>query len=169
MQGDLIELDLSKFTVMKRVILIDGNNLIHKIPDLRRLYSENPEAAVLTLLERVKRNISSDGKPILVMDGDGNIKNNCIVYSGRFTADDVIRKYIEEEYQKKSIAVITSDNEIISIAKACGCDIIKSEEFSLTGVVKNNPTKKSNKKEDTNEKPSGMSKKDFDFFKKHFS
>lgn len=151
-----------------RTVIVDGNNVIHKMNNLKRLFAENPEAAQLSLYESIKGKLSKNDKLVLVFDGFSNIKSPNIIFSGVKTADDIIRKYIEENYQKKAMAVISSDNEILSIARACSCEILKSEDFIAE--------KKSLKNENINhlmpkdnEKPDGMSKKDFEFFKNQFS
>ncbi len=136
--------------------------------NLKRLFKENPESAQLSLYESVKGKMSRNDKLVLVFDGFSNIKSANIIFSGVKTADEIIRKYIEENYQKKSMAIITSDNEILSIAKACGCEILKSEDFvSEKKSLKNENINHLMPKD--NEKPEGMSKRDFDFFKNKFS
>ena len=136
---------------------------------IRKLFSENPESAQLTLYESIKSRLNKNDKLILVFDGFSNIKSPNILFSGVKKADEVIRRYIEENYNKKSIAVVSSDNEILSIARACGCEILKADDFIVERKIKStdNINHYLPKKED--EKPDGMSKKDFDFFKKHFS
>lgn len=152
-----------------RTIIIDGNNVIHKMQGIRKLFSENPESAQLTLYESIKSRLNKNDKLILVFDGFSNIKSPNILFSGVKKADEVIRRYIEENYNKKSIAVVSSDNEILSIARACGCEILKADDFIVERKIKStdNINHYLPRKED--EKPDGMSKKDFDFFKKHFS
>ena len=147
-----------------RTVIIDGNNLLHKYNNLKRLFLENPESAQLSLYESVRNKLSKNDKLVLVFDGFSNIKSPNIIFSGVKTADDIIRKYIEDNYQKKSMAIISSDNEIISIARACSCEILKSEDF----ISDNKAFKDKNINHlmpKDNEKPDGMSKKDFDFFK----
>jgi len=151
-----------------RTVIIDGNNLLHKMQNLKRLFKENPESAQLTLYENVRGKLSKNDKLVLVFDGFSSIKSPNIIFSGVKTADDIIRKYIEDNYQKKSMAVISSDNEILSIARACSCEILKSEDFvSEKKTLKNENINHLMPKD--NEKPEGMSKKDFDFFKNKFS
>ena len=43
-----------------KYLIIDGYNLLHKIPYLKNLLRENPDSAQMTLLEMVKRNINND-------------------------------------------------------------------------------------------------------------
>ena len=151
-----------------RTVIIDGNNLLHKMPNLKRLFKENPESAQLSLYETIKGKLSKNDKLVLVFDGFSNIKSSNIIFSGVKTADDIIRKYIEENYQKKSMAVISSDNEIISIARVCSCETLKSEDFvSEKKTLKNENINHLMLKD--SEKPEGMSKRDFDFFKNKFS
>ena len=150
-----------------RTIIVDGNNVIHKMQGIRKLFSENPEAAQLSLYESIKGKLNKNDKLILVFDGFSNIKSPNIVFSGVKKADDVIRKFIEDNYNMKAIAVISSDNEILSIARACGCEILKSEDFVSDRKIKS--TDNINHNMPKVEKPEGMSKKDFDFFKRQFS
>lgn len=151
-----------------RIVLIDGNNVLHKIQSLKKLFSENPEAAQLSLYENIKGKIDKNDKLILVFDGFSNIKSPNIIFSGNKTADEIIRIYIEEHYNKKQIAVITSDLDILRIAKVCGCEILKSEEF-VTYRKYNTNSNINHILSDEEEKPDRMSKKDFDFFKNQFS
>ncbi len=151
-----------------RTVIIDGNNLLHKMQNLKRLFKENPESAQLSLYEAVKGKLSRNDKLVLVYDGFSSIKSPNIIFSGVKTADEIIRKYIEDNYGKKSMAVVSSDNEILRIAQACGCEILKSEDFvSERKIMKSDNINHVMPKND--EKPDGMSKKDFDFFKNQFS
>ncbi|MDD5363594.1 MAG: NYN domain-containing protein [Ignavibacteria bacterium] len=149
-----------------RVVIIDGNNLLHKTPGLKKMFSENPETAQFSLYESVKSKVGKHDKLILVFDGFSSLKSPHIVFSGKKTADEVIRKYIEDNYEKHAIAVVTSDNGILSIARMCGCEILKSEEF--VAAKKKNADINQLYIEDK-EKPDGMSRKDFDFFKNKFT
>jgi len=149
-----------------RVVIIDGNNLLHKISGLKSLLKENPDAAYLSLYESLKTKLNRNEKLILVFDGFSNIQSKNIIFSGAITADEVIRKYIEDNYERQKIALVSSDNGIKSIAEKCGCEILNSEDFIVI-KKKEKSVEQLLKKDD--EKPAGMSKKDFDFFKKSFS
>ena len=148
-----------------RTVIVDGNNLLHKTGNLKKLFRENPESAQLSLYEQLKSKLYGSDKLVLVFDGFSSIKSDKIIFAGRLTADEVIRKYIEENYQIRTLALITSDNGIISIAEKCGVEILKSEDFA-TGT-KTISTKKTYKQE-KQEKPESISRKDFNFFKDKF-
>lgn len=153
-----------------KTIVIDSNNLIHKVSELKRLFSENAESAQLTLVESVKSKVNKNYKLIFVFDGFGNIKRSNVEYSGKKTADEVIRKYIEDNYSKKTLAIVTSDAEIQRLAKICGCEVKKSEDFWKelnTSLAKNKNINQLLYKD--GEKPDRISKKELEEFKKYFT
>jgi predicted RNA-binding protein with PIN domain len=153
-----------------KTIIIDSNNLIHKVSEFKKLFNENPESAQLSLIESVKSKINKNYKLIFVFDGFGNIKRNNVFYSGKITADEVIRKYIEDNYRKHTLMVVSSDAEIQRLAKICGCEIKKSEDFWKELNTFRTKGKNINQllyKE--GEKPDRISKKELEEFKKYFT
>ena len=151
-------------------IIIDCNNLIHKIPGFKKIFSENPESAQLSLIESVKSKVKTKSKIIFVFDGFGKLLKKDVVYSGKLSADDVIKKYIEENYQKNNLTLISSDNEITRLAKVCSCDVKRSEDFWSELNSINYKEKSINQllyKE--GEKPDRISKKELDEFMKYFT
>jgi len=153
-----------------KTIIIDSNNLIHKVPDFRRLFNESPESAQLTLVESVKTKVNRNYKLIFVFDGYGNVKRSYVEYSGNKKADDVIRKFIEENYTLKTLCVVSSDAEIQRLAKICGCEVKNSEifwkEINPQPVIDKNINQLLYKE---GEKPDRISKKELDEFKKYFT
>jgi len=153
---------------MKKYIVIDGNNLLHKISELRNLFYKNPESAQLSLLEKIKMKTGRDGKIVLVFDGYGK-ENNIITYSGKLTADEIIRRFIEDNHEKSSLTVVSSDAYITSLARACGCEVIKSENYLSAGKGDKPGAGKKEPGINNSEKPEYTSKKYFEEFKKFFS
>lgn len=112
--------------------IIDGNNLIGKIDFLKNLEDKQSAREKLALIlerffthKKVKVSLHFDGfenAPIKV----SGIK---IKYSFNNSADEIIKKEIENLRNTKSAVVISSDLEVISFAKVCGCKVLKSEEF----------------------------------------
>lgn len=155
-------------------IIIDGNNLIHKIPAFKKSFGVNPDNSRRTLIEAVKGRLRIKAKIIFVFDGHGGEKLHNVIYSGTKSADSVIREYIEENYNKNVLKVVSSDNEIISLAKVCGCEVSTSEKF-WDDLNPASPIKGKNINQlyiyDKNEKekPTGMSRKDFNEYLKHFT
>jgi predicted RNA-binding protein with PIN domain len=152
-----------------KTIIIDGNNLIHKVSYLKIAFYENPENAQLSLIESVLSKHKSKDKLIFVFDGFGKSTNKNVIFSGKVSADEIIRKYIEDNYNKKLITVVSSDGEIMRLAKICSCDAIKVEDFwtYLSKVPGGKPIETPKFKEP--EKQEHMSKKELEEFKKYFS
>ena len=153
-----------------KYVIIDGYNLLHKIPGLRNLMKENPDSAQMNLLYTARRSLNSGEKLVLVLDGYSNFKSSDIIYSGNVTADEVIRNFIEDHYAKDSITVVSSDSYITGLAKVCGCEVIKSEDFVKLNKLSDLSLPRKEKKETKEEeKPTDISKKDLEEFKKYFS
>jgi predicted RNA-binding protein with PIN domain len=153
-----------------KTFILDSNNLIHKIPELKRLFSGNAESAQLSLIESVKTKVNKNYKLIFIFDGFGNVKRGYVEYSGNKTADEVIRKYIEDNYSRKTICVVSSDTEIQRLAKVCGCEVKNSEDFWKE--INPSPLKDKNINHllyKDNEKPDRISKKELNEFKKYFT
>lgn len=153
-----------------KTIIIDCNNLIHKIPGLRNRISGQMDSVVLSLVEAVKSKVKNF-RVIFVFDGFSDIKKNNVIFSGRFTADEVIRRYIEDNYEIESLTVVSSDKGITNLAKICGCEVKKSEDFwKELNPPASSKNKNINQLLDKNgEKPERITKKELDEFKKYFT
>ena len=159
-------------------IIIDGNNLLHKIPSFKKNFSANPDNVRKSLVEAVRGRVRSNVKIIFVFDGHSDERTQNVIYSGSKTADSVIRKYIEDNHEKNSLKVVSSDNEITALAKVCGCKISSSEKF-WNDINSNSPAKGKNinqryiydraEDKESKEKPAGTSRKDFNEYLKHFT
>lgn len=156
-----------------KTILIDGNNLIHKVLNLKTLFMKEKASSQIALVESVKSRLNKNEKVIFVFDGFGVIKQREIIYSNEVTADEVIRHRIEKFSDHKKLKVVSSDNDIINLAKVCGCEVQKSEEFwkdinSLNSVTAGKNINQNFIYNDL-EKPERMSKREIDEFKKYFT
>ena len=117
---------------MQRKYIIDGNNLIGKIPDLHGLDKKVLRAKLTFILERFfynkKVNVS------LHFDGFANEQIRArglkITYSENRIADDKIRDEISYAKNPKLITLVSSDNALCDFAKKNSCTIISSEEFN---------------------------------------
>jgi predicted RNA-binding protein with PIN domain len=115
--------------------IIDGNNLIGKIPSIKRFQKINKQASREKLAFLIERYfIKQKNSVTLYFDGYINelIKVNRvkIKYSENKTADEQIKLEIEKSKSPKNIIVITSDRNIAEFAKVCSCEVIKSEDFA---------------------------------------
>lgn len=150
-------------------ILIDGNNLIHKSDNLKKQFLKDKTASQLSLIETVYSKVSRTDKVIIVFDGFGNFKKTGVLFSEKDTADNIIRRKIEKFADHKKLKVVSSDNEIMRLAKVCGCIVQKSEEFWKSINTVKFPTEKDNINHLIIEKPNNISKKDMEYYKKMFS
>ncbi len=117
-----------------RKYIIDGNNLIGKDAELKKLQKEFPqksrEALVLKLsrffkFKKVEVSLHFDGYPAEAIPS-GKIR---IHYSYDKTADENIRDEIDLSRNPKTVAVVSSDSEVLAYAKVNACVLIKSERF----------------------------------------
>lgn len=116
--------------------LIDGNNLIGKIPSIFKLQNKDKQASrekISHILDRYFH--SKKSKVILFFDGFENGKINTsnlkIIYSDKLSADNKIKTYISDSKSTKNIVVITSDSNLAQFAKKCSSTIISSDSFAV--------------------------------------
>ena len=114
--------------------IIDGNNIIGKIPELFKLQKKDKQRSREQLVYLLQRYYS--GKKIhlsLYFDGFENIplhmSKGKIIYSGNKQADHFIREQIEKTKNRKNVVLVSSDNELKNFGRACSCRIISSEDF----------------------------------------
>lgn len=155
-----------------KTLLIDGNNLIHKVQHLKNLFLKDKTLSQETLVQSLSGKLKGYGSVVIVFDGHGNFSKNNVVFSESRSADELIRKKIEEFKNPRLLRVVSSDNEILNFAKVCGCERSKSEdfwkEFNPASVTKD---KNINQRfiYGDEEKPEFMSRREIDEFRKKFS
>ena len=157
-----------------KIFLIDAHNLIHKDSELKKKFIKNPETASNSLLELIR--LFSGKYPsykfLVIFDGyfEGvSIPHPAIttIFSGKQTADTIIKEQIKNSLTTKNIVVVSSDAEVLSYSKIYSCELYTSEEFLL--LIKPIEEIRISPKEQTkNEKPNYTSKKDMEFFKNLF-
>ena len=118
-----------------KTFLIDGNNLIGKVKKLFALQQKDKQASREQLIYQLDRYFKEQkNKGTVYFDGFQStvIVSNFvkIKYSQKQTADDIIREDISHAKNRKNLIVVTSDFALSDFARACSCDIKKSEVFS---------------------------------------
>ena len=118
--------------------LIDGHNLIARLPDLS-LADPDDEIKLIRLLARWRWRHKSP--PVTVVFDPGDVA----VYGGHRTqqsgitvqyapigsdADAVLKRLIEASRQPAQLTVVSSDREIGSVAQRAGARTISAEEFA---------------------------------------
>lgn len=114
--------------------IIDGNNLIGKIPSLKKLHSQDKQSSRSGLVSILNSYLA--GKKVnisLHLDGFKNtpltISIGKIIYSDKQTSDIKIREEIEGSKNPKLITLISSDYSLVQYARLNSCTIILSNEF----------------------------------------
>jgi len=119
---------------MNRSYLIDGYNVLHATPELKRtLQAAGIERARADLLNGVAGFAERRGvECIVIFDGVVDIGQVTprvrVVSSGGRSADDIIRE--EARRQGRKLAVVSNDLEIIATARANMAEIIPSKAFA---------------------------------------
>ncbi|MGQ9644090.1 MAG: NYN domain-containing protein [Ignavibacterium sp.] len=137
--------------------IIDGNNLIGKISSLKNLSDKQIAREKLALLlekyfqgRKVRVSLHFDGFENIPIKISG-VK---IIYSQNRSADEMIKSEIEKIKNTKSVITVSSDTEVASFAKVCGCQIKSSESFYKDLLA-------SNKKSSESEKPTDFNTEEF--------
>lgn len=117
-------------------LLIDGHNLIGRLPDLR-LDDPDDEAK---LTARLRAYCARTGKRVAVVfdrglpggrshELSGGGVEVVFAATGR-TADGILRARIRRTRNPRGLIVVTSDRAIITAAQARGVRVVRSEEFA---------------------------------------
>ncbi len=125
------------------VLLVDGFNLIYKFSDLEELMRQGKLTdARKGLLHKLKayQELTGEKKITVVLDGKKgesfNIKSERIgnyleiYYSLHFSADSLIKEFIEKDRNPKMTTVVTSDKSIIDFVIRYKAKVKKSEDFA---------------------------------------
>ncbi len=121
---------------MAESVLIDGHNLIGRLPGLK-LSDPEDEAKLVALLKRYRGRhrraitVIFDGAPTGGRSRDLSGAGVDVVFAriGR-TADGVIKERLRATRDPRQLAVVTSDSDVARVARACRVSVIDSSEFA---------------------------------------
>lgn len=178
---------------MEKTYLIDGYNVIHAAPQLKRtLRDSGIEQARANLLNAVAAFAERHkGRCIVVFDGvaESGVVSPRVeaVFSRDRSADDVIREHAMRERAMRDgsrLVVVSSDLEILATARANMAEIVQSKSFAAqltlgthsTGLAPDpGPSAKAAARphriaeaRERSEKPGAISRDDLDEWKKLF-
>lgn len=134
------------------VTIIDGFNLIYKIPEIEGFMYEgklfDATRSLTRLLNEYARGVKEKKidpklrrgtKFIVAIDGKKQpgvnithevVKNVEIYYSQELSADHLIKELVKKSPNPKNLTVVTSDKEIILHCRAYNVKFTKSEDYS---------------------------------------
>ncbi|TGM94484.1 RNA-binding protein [Leptospira licerasiae] len=136
-------------------LVVDGFNLIYKIPELEEyMYSNrlrDARVGLLRILESYSAKLKSS-KVHVFFDGKKEKGNETkedsygkihVYFSQDRKADDLIKEYIKFAPRPADLFVVTSDQEILAFAKRLGTKPILSEEFvkKIESALAEKPTR----------------------------
>ena len=113
--------------------IIDGWNLVHKIPSIK-----GKPFAWKELIFFIKRNRltgSRNNKVTIVFDGTTDLdsireeKEFEIIFSQDKSADEIINSKVSSYKNKSLVCVISDDRQIISHTRTCGASFLRSSQF----------------------------------------
>jgi predicted RNA-binding protein with PIN domain len=121
-------------------IIIDGYNVIHRVPELRQFLETSLEDARDALLQRLKSYLlNKEIEIIVVFDGSEappglppieHHRRLKVIFSRRpFKADPVIISLISGTPKAQSLIIISDDGEIKHAAKSAGAAAISTNDF----------------------------------------
>lgn len=125
---------------MNPLYIIDGYNLIHKIPKFKNAMEQSLEYSRSILISFLNAYLSSRNINItLVFDGD-NVgytgatsqltKRLKIFYSDSpEKADPLIKRLINKVTNKKSLTLVSADNDLINFCKSQGANVLSPKMF----------------------------------------
>jgi len=158
-------------------IIIDAYNLMHKVPEMQLLLKQSQDICVDTMIQKLHGHYFGKGyKVILVFDGYGKNKHeqNIEVKFSKTDigydyghADALIKHLVEKARNPKLVKVISSDRDVTFYAKECGAKIQTAETF--WGEIKERRTERNEAFREENEKPSVISRNEYDFLLKEFT
>lgn len=117
--------------------LIDGHNLIGRLPDLH-LDDPDDEAK---LVARLRTYCARTGKRVTVVfdrglpGGRSELSGGgveVVFASAGHTADGILCERVRRSRDPRGLTVVTSDREVIAAAQARGALVVRSEEFAVS-------------------------------------
>lgn len=113
------------------VYIIDGYNLLHKIPALKN--STTPCKDLIHNIKKGKLTGSKNNKVIVIFDGSirDELKESDfeVVFSYDKSADEIIKRRVEKIKNKSEVIVVSDDREIRDAVKKEGAVSLRTFEF----------------------------------------
>jgi hypothetical protein len=114
--------------------IIDGNNLIGRIGELKQLQKKDKQGSREKLVHFLNRYFA--GKKVKVslhFDGFQNlalaVTKGKIYYSEKNSSDNLIRKEIDNSKNPKLLTLVSSDHSLMNYGRVNSCTIISSDDF----------------------------------------
>jgi predicted RNA-binding protein with PIN domain len=111
-------------------ILVDGNNLLHRLPPGQRSRTALRQLTLdLVRRESVRVSLVFDGPPPPGSPARESLGRLTIVYSGSASADDAIVRSLPSGRPARRWVVVTNDRELAARVKAIGATVRSLEHW----------------------------------------
>ncbi|MFZ4621142.1 MAG: NYN domain-containing protein [Bacteroidota bacterium] len=124
---------------MQQHYIIDGYNVVHAIPSLKKTLLHDAvsarelfihSVAQLTHTKKFRCTIVFDGTTPAATSKQSSHAPVHVVYSSPLSADARIKQMIEHSKNRSLLVIISSDREILNFAKVCSCQTHTSNHFA---------------------------------------
>ena len=120
---------------MSLQFLLDGYNIINQVPRLVQKSLEEQREGLVVLAEKYYHQGSSKNSLTIVFDGKEHVFSPArggpvkVVFSSGESADEKIKRIVENAGHQKSIVVVTDDRDLGSAVKHSGAKVATVKEF----------------------------------------
>ena len=115
--------------------LLDGYNIIHKMPFNQLDSLEDQRNRLIRWVETQNPQGSRNNRVTIIFDGQSGFLNHHqqsfveVLFSSEGSADDKIKKMVDESLHQKNMVVVTDDRAIQIYVRSLGTKIIGVDEF----------------------------------------
>ena len=124
---------------MSRHFLVDGYNVIRQIPSLDEKSLEDGRAWLIRFIQDNRPQGSPRNSVTVVFDGQEGISfpdfsaGVHVVFSRGESADDVIKRSVEEAPSPRDIVLVTDDRDLLYFCRTLGAEIWSVSRFLAQG------------------------------------
>lgn len=123
-------------------IILDGNNLLHKMPKSERSRTAvRSQVLEITRRESMSVTVVFDGPPSAGAPATENLGKVNVLYAGSKSADDVIVSLLPTGSAAKQFFVVTDDRALADRVRDCGATVRRVAEWRERPKQKPRPTK----------------------------
>jgi predicted RNA-binding protein with PIN domain len=138
--------------------IIDGYNVIKQVSFLTGRKLQHGREGLVKFIETYKPHGSARNQVTVVFDGQEdvvspNMKTQVkVIFSSGKSADDVIKKKVEQAKNPRTIVVVSDDKEIKFYCRSVGAKVLSVKEFVGNAKISKKPHKKQKSKKVLEEK-----------------
>ena len=119
--------------------ILDGYNVINCMEMMTGCSLEEGRKRLLKVLAQDRPQGSPRNQVMVVFDGKDGVWGQPtshaakIIFSSGETADDRIKRIVDQSHDVKNIVVVTNDGEIVCYVRKLGAKVLSVEEFMSSG------------------------------------